>query len=94
MKDHKMKRYANAEKILPQKLLKQVQKYHTGVLWIPTPSRFYQERRRLVIALHGQGINTKEIAHLAGITIRRVNQILSSERKQNPSRQVKTPSGK
>lgn len=89
-----MNRYANAENILPPELLKEVQKYHTGVLWIPTPSRFYQERRRLVIALHDQSINTKEIAHLAGVTIRRVNQILSSERKQNQSRQVKTPSGK
>jgi hypothetical protein len=94
MKDHKMKRYANAEKILPPELLKEVQKYHTGVLWIPTPGRFYQERRRLVIALHDQGINTKEIAQLAGVTIRRVNQILSSERKQSQGRQVKTPSGK
>lgn len=89
-----MKRYANAEKILPTELLKEIQKYHTGVLWIPTPSRFYQDRRRLVIALHGQGINTKEIANLAGVTIRRVNQILSSERKKIQSRQVNTPSGK
>jgi predicted transcriptional regulator len=94
MKDHKMKRYANAEKILPPELLKEVQKYHTGVLWIPTPSRFYQERRQLVIALQGQGIASKEIADLAGITIRRVNQILAAERKQIESRQVKTPSGK
>jgi hypothetical protein len=46
-----MNRYANAEKILPPELLKEVQKYHTGVLWIPTPSRFYQERRQLVIAV-------------------------------------------
>jgi hypothetical protein len=89
-----MKRYANAEKILPPELLKEVQKYHTGVLWIPTPSRFYKERRRLVIALHGQGINTKEIAQLAGVTIRRVNQILAAERKQTESRQVEPPSGK
>lgn len=89
-----MKRYANAEKILPPELLKEIQKYHTGVLWIPTPSRFYQDRRRLVIALHDQGVNTKEIANLAGVTIRRVNQILSSEREQSQSRQVKTPSGK
>jgi hypothetical protein len=35
-----MNSYANAEKILPAELLKEVQQYHTGVLWIPTPSRF------------------------------------------------------
>ena len=89
-----MKRYANAENILPADLLKEVQKYHTGILWIPTPSRFYQERRQLVIALHMQGILTKEIANLAGITVRRVNQILAVERKQDRTRQVEAASGK
>lgn len=89
-----MKRYANAEKILPAELLKKVQQYHTGILWIPTPSRFYMERRQLVIALHLQGIAGKEIADLAGVTLRRVNQILAAERKQDQSRQVGTASGK
>lgn len=89
-----MKKYANAEKILPAELLKQVQQYHTGILWIPTPSRFYQELRQLVIALHLQGIPSKEIADLAGITVRRVNQILAAERKQDQTRQVEIDSGK
>jgi hypothetical protein len=89
-----MKKHANAEKILPADLLKEVQQYHTGTLWIPTPSRFYKEHRQLVIALHLQGIPGKEIADLAGITIRRVNQILAAERKQDQTRQVETPSGK
>ena len=89
-----MKRYANAENILPADLLKEVQKYHTGILWIPTPRRFYQERRQLVIALHMQGVPTKEIANLAGITVRRVNQILAVERKQDRTRQVEAASGK
>lgn len=89
-----MKKYANAENILPADLLKEVQKYHTGILWIPTPSRFYQERRQLVIALHMQGIPTKEIANLAGVTVRRVNQILAVERKQDRTRQVEAASGK
>lgn len=93
-----MKKYANAEKILPNELLKQVQQYHTGILWIPTPSRFYKERRQLVIALHQQGIDSREIADLAGVTIRRVNQILSAERKaerkKDQNRQVETASGK
>jgi hypothetical protein len=89
-----MKKYAIAEKILPADLLKQVQQYHTGILWIPTPSRFYKERRQLVIALHLQGIESREIADLAGVTIRRVNQILAAERKRCQSRQVETASGK
>jgi hypothetical protein len=89
-----MKKYANAEKILPTDLLKQVQQYHTGILWIPTPSRFYKERCQLVIALHQQGIDSREIADLAGVTVRRVNQILAAERKLNSDRQVLTASGK
>jgi CRP-like cAMP-binding protein len=83
-----MKRYANAGKILPKDLLEEVQKYHTGVLWIPCPSRFYKERRQLVIALHEQGVNTKEIANLAGVTTRRVNQILADRRRESEIRQV------
>ena len=89
-----MKKYANAEEILPVDLLKQVQQYHTGILWIPTPSRFYKERRQLVIALHLQDIDSREIADLAGVTVRRVNQILAAERKQDKSRQVEAASGK
>jgi len=89
-----MKRYANAGKILPEKLLEEVQKYHTGVLWIPCPSRFYKERRQLVIALHEQGVNSTEIAHLAGVTTRRVNQILADRRRESETRQVETASGK
>jgi len=89
-----MKRYANAGKILAKELLEEVQKYHTGVLWIPCPSRFYRERRQLVIALHEQGVNAKEIAHLAGVTTRRVNQILADHRRASEVRQVETASGK
>ena len=68
-----IKKYANAEYILPRELLKEVQKYHSGILWIPAPGSFYKERRQLVIALKSQGIETDEIASLAGITRRRVN---------------------
>jgi predicted transcriptional regulator len=92
--DRKMKRYANAEKILPKELLDEVQKFHTGILWIPSPSRFYKERRQLVIALREQGVNTKEIAQLAGVTTRRVNQILAARRKDAKARQVETASSK
>jgi len=89
-----MKRYANAEKILPKEILDEVQKYHTGILWIPSPSRFYKERRQLVIALREQGVNTREIAQLAGVTTRRVNQILAARRRDAKARQVERASSK
>lgn len=41
-----------------------------------------------------KGISGKEIANLAGVTIRRVNQIPAAERIKDQSRQVKIPSGK
>ena len=72
-----IKKYANAEHILPRELLKEVQKYYSSILWISAPGSFYKECRQLVIARKSQGIETDEIASLAGITRRRVNQILA-----------------
>jgi predicted transcriptional regulator len=88
-----IKKYVNAEHILPRELLKEVQKHHSGILWIPAPGSFYKERRQLVIALKSQGIETDEIASLAGITRRRVNQILADHRKETDARQVEDSSG-
>jgi len=88
-----IKKYANAEHILPRELLKEVQKYHSGILWIPAPGSFYKERRQLVIAMKSQGIETDEIASLAGITRRRVNQILVDHRKESKARQIEDSSG-
>ena len=88
-----IKKYANAEHILTRELLKEVQKYHSGIIWIPAPGSFYKERRQLVIALKSQGIETDEIASLAGITRRRVNQILADHRKETDARQVEDSSG-
>lgn len=89
-----IKKYANAEDILPKDLLREVQKYHTGIMWVPAPGCFYKERRQLVTALKSQGIRTDEIANLAGITCRRVNQILAADKKESVSRQVEDASGK
>jgi len=90
----KKKRYANAKDVLPEELFEQIQKHYTGILWIPAPSRFYQERRNLVLALHLQGISSQEISNLAGVTTRRVNQIIAAERKQDQARQMDAVSGK
>ena len=67
----KKKRYANAKDVLPEELFEQIQKHYSGILWIPAPSRFYQERRDLVLAVHLQGISSQEISNLAGVITRR-----------------------
>ena len=90
----KRKNYANAKDVLPPELLKEVQKHYSGILWIPAPGSFYQERRDLVVALHLQGVSTGEISTLAGVTTRRVNQILAEYRQGNQARQIGAASGR
>jgi len=89
-----IKPYANAEEVLPPELLEEVQKHHSGMLWIPAAESFYRQRRKLVMALKTQGISTEEIANLAGITPRRVNQILVQHKKEQASRHIEPASGK
>ena len=74
------RRYANAKDVLPPELLRAVQEQFTGLLWVPGDTCFYQERRRLVLALKSQGISTREIARLSGVTPRRVRQIVAESR--------------
>ena len=90
----KRKNYANAKDVLPQDLLDKVQKHYSGLLWIPAPGRFYQERWDLVVALHLQGVSTVEISNLAGVTVRRVNQVLAEYRKGDEVRQIAAASGR
>ena len=70
-------RYANAKEVLPQDLFHQVQQHFTGLLWVPANTHFYETRRKLVLALTDQGVSTREIGKLAGVTPRRVRQILA-----------------
>ena len=80
-RERKVKReYANAKDVLPPDLLHAVQEHFTGLLWVPSDTCFYHERRRLVLALKGQGISTREIARLSGVTPRRVRQIFAESR--------------
>jgi predicted transcriptional regulator len=76
--ERKVKRdYANAKDVLPPDLLRSVQEHFTGLMWVPSDTCFYHERRRLVLALKDQGISTREIARLSGVTPRRVRQIVA-----------------
>lgn len=72
--------YINGAEALPPDLLAQVQRHCTGLVWIPTPNTFFSERRELVGKLRQQGVSALEIAELAGISRRRVYQILAQEK--------------
>jgi len=79
-----MKRpYGNARDVLPPDVLDAVRRYFTGLLWVPSDVGFYEERRKLVLALKGQGVPTREIARLSGVTSRRVRQIVAQSRAES-----------
>ncbi len=82
--ERKVKRdYANAKDVLPPELLRAIQEHFTGLLWVPSDTCFYHERRKLVLALKDQGISTREIARLSGVTPRRVRQIVAGASTSN-----------
>ena len=78
-------RYANAKNALPSALRREVQQHFTGLLWIPADTQFFALRRKLVLALKDQGVSTREIGKLAGITPRRVRQIVAKDRASKPT---------
>ena len=57
-------------------LLKEVQKHHTGLIYVPGDPSFYERRNREVVRLNQQGLSTKEIAEKVFLSERRVQQIL------------------
>ncbi len=85
--------YLNGRQVLPPGVLAEVQKHASGLIWIPSPKTFYHERRQLILTLREQGVPTKEIARLAGLSVRRVNQVVAGKN-GHESRQFREESGK
>jgi len=77
-----MKNYVNARDVLPDELLRELRRYHTGLLYVSAgDSKF--ERGALVASMHERGATRKEISHLAGISVRRVSQIIKESKNKN-----------
>jgi len=72
--------YRNAYEVFPRELVHVLQQCHVGLVYIPKPGGYYKERAQLIVRLSGQGVASREIANLCGITQRRVNQILRQHR--------------
>ena len=68
--------YVHADEVLPPKLVRQVQKHCTGLVYIPTSREFYERRRREVLSLHKKGLPTDVIAERVHLCRRRVQQII------------------
>ena len=74
------KGYINAARVLPRKLLDQVRRYCTGLVYVPVRDNFHKRRAELIGRLADLGVSSREIAELCGVTRRRVNQILKKRR--------------
>lgn len=70
------RRYANAADVLPRELFRAVQKIFVGTLYVGSEGVFHKEREQLVLALKAKKVPVREIAAMAGITTRRVHQIV------------------
>ncbi|MDD5699533.1 MAG: hypothetical protein PHH77_13040 [Victivallaceae bacterium] len=76
-----MKKYANAKDVLPPELLEQVREYFTGNLYIPGKNDV-NHKCGLIITLAKSGAGVPEIARIAGVSTRRVNQVISKKRRR------------
>jgi len=74
-----MKNYQNARDVLPAELLRELRRYHTGALYVPAGDSTF-EREALVVSMHERGATRKEISQLAGISVRRVSQIIKESK--------------
>jgi len=75
-------RYVRAEKVLPPELLKEVQKHHTGLIYVPGDPAFYEKRDEEIIRLRRQGLPTEEIAERVYLCPRRIRQIIRRRAEQ------------
>jgi len=74
--------YQNAYDVLPDHLVKEIQRYYTGRLWVPVESTFFKDRNRLILELRANGETTKSIAKLVNLTDERVRQIITTQSTQ------------
>ena len=70
------KHYANAKDVLPQHLIEQIRKHYTGMLYV-SGEDVRAQKRQLIINLAKQGVSIGEIATIAGVSSRRVHQVIA-----------------
>ena len=76
------RKYVNAQDVLPEDLLRQVQKYCQGFIWVPVIKRTRvktaedDERNREIVRLHRKGERTAVLAERMGLCQERIRQII------------------
>jgi hypothetical protein len=76
------KRCPNARDVLPEEVVKQIQKYYHGHMWVPPAVNAPNKRRANVLALYMQGRTQVDIARIVKLTPQRVWQIIAKERRK------------
>jgi|GEM_PF-2261447 len=87
-------KHINAGDVLPERLLKAIQRYCSGYIWVPSDGQFYAKRRQDVARLRGRGLGARAIAERAHICERRVRQILAEATESGKKYPVKSSAGK
>ena len=77
----KNKNYANAKEVLPPELLEQIREHFTGTLYVPGKDEA-KPKTELIVTLAKSGADAAEIANIAGVSVRRVNQVISKKRRK------------
>ncbi len=67
-------KYRNAATVFPPELLRRIQEYHEGLLYVPSTRN--SQRDREILALHRRGLTVTQIAKHVHLSRRRVLQIL------------------
>jgi hypothetical protein len=67
--------YRNAGAAIPERLMAELRKHHVGLLYVSKDGVYHAERRALIEKLLRRGVRTAQVAELAGMTQRRVQQI-------------------
>jgi DNA-binding NarL/FixJ family response regulator len=74
-------RHVNAADVLPHRLLRKVQRYIKGYMYVSDSGELDLRRRRQTLRLWRRGLTSAEIAAEVHLGERRVRQIIAEERK-------------
>jgi len=67
-------KYRNAATVMPPELLRRIQKYHEGLLYVPSTRNLQRDKE--ILALRRRGLAATQIAKQVHLSRRRVLQIL------------------
>lgn len=77
--------YINAKNLLPPELLAEVQKFCSGLVWIPAPNRQSGRKRRIATQMLRTGMTSGDIRKLMDISPRHLRRLAREVHAEPPS---------